>query len=59
MNTPENARLTFVHVVNDRLQDMIESNFQLYEQIADDPKFGKRLLDRLFEIYLEAKRVES
>ena len=59
VNTPENARLTFDHVVNDRLQDMIESNFKLYEQIADDPEFGKRLLDRLFEIYLETKRVES
>ena len=59
VNTPENARLTFDHVVNDRLQDMIESNFKLYKQIADDPDFGRRLLDRLFEIYLEAKRVET
>ena len=58
VNTPENARLTFDHVVNDRLQDMIESNFKLYKQIADDPEFGRRLLDRLFEIYLETKRPE-
>jgi hypothetical protein len=59
VNTPENARLTFDHVVNDRLQDMIESNFKLYKQIADDPEFGGRLLDRLFEVYLDAKKVES
>ena len=59
VNTPENARLTFDHVVNDRLQDMIESNFKLYKQIADDPDFGRRLLDRLFELYLEAKKVDT
>ena len=38
---------------------MIESNFKLYKEIADDPDFGRRLLDRLFELYLEAKRVET
>jgi len=38
---------------------MIESNFKLYKEIADDPDFGHRLLDRLFELYLEAKRVET
>ena len=59
VNTPENARLTFDHVVNDRLQDMIESNFKLYKQIADNPEFGRRLLDRLFGIYLEEKRPAS
>ena len=58
VNTPENARLTFDHVVNDRLQDMIESNFKLYKQIADDPEFGRRLLDRLFERYVAQKRMD-
>jgi type I restriction enzyme R subunit len=28
VNTPENARLTFNHVVNDKLQEMIDTNFK-------------------------------
>jgi hypothetical protein len=42
VNTPENARLTFDHVVGDRLQEMIDSNFKFYKQITDDPEFAPR-----------------
>ena len=48
-NTRENVRLTFEQRAKDQLQDMADSNFQLYKRIADDRAFGKALLDFLFE----------
>ncbi len=48
-NTEENARLTFDHVVKDQLQDMVDTNFELYKRVTDDPQFSKFLLDWLFE----------
>jgi type I restriction enzyme R subunit len=54
VNPPENARLTFDHVVNDRLQDMIDSNFKFYKQVTDNQEFSKTFLDWLFERYLRS-----
>ena len=48
-NVPENARLTFDYVVNDRLQEMVNTNFEFYKRVTDDPEFGKFFLDWLFE----------
>ncbi len=48
-NTPENARLAFDHVVSDRLQDMVDTNFKFYKRVTDDPQFGKFFVDWLFE----------
>jgi type I restriction enzyme R subunit len=56
VNTPENARLTFNHVVNDKLQEMIETNFKFYKQVTDDPDFAKTFLDWLFDRYLQKAR---
>ncbi len=53
VNPPENARLSFDHVVNDRLQDMIDSNFKFYKQVTDNQEFSKTFLDWLFERYLK------
>jgi type I restriction enzyme R subunit len=55
VNTPENARLTFDHVANDKVQELIDTNFKFYKQINDDPEFGKFLLDWLFERYNRKK----
>jgi len=52
-NTKENARLTFNHVVTDRLQDMVETNFKFYKRITDDEQAGKHFLDWLFEKFLK------
>ena len=49
VNTPDNARLTFNYVVNDRLQEMVDTNFKFYKRITDDQQFGKYFLDWLFE----------
>lgn len=50
-NTAENARLTFDHVVGDLLQDMVETNFELYKRVTDDPKFGLFFKDLLYGRY--------
>jgi type I restriction enzyme, R subunit len=57
VNTPDNARLTFDHVVNDKLQEMIDSNFKFYKQITDDPDFSRMFFEWLFERYV--KKAES
>lgn len=55
-NTSDNARLTFDHVVNDKLQEMIDTNFKFYKQVTDDPEFAKTFLDWLFNRYLKKVR---
>lgn len=45
VNTRDNARLTFDHVVNDKLQEMIDTNFKFYKQVTDDPEFARTFLD--------------
>jgi type I restriction enzyme R subunit len=56
VNPPEDARLTFNQVVNDRLQEMIDSNFKFYKQVTDNPDFAEDFLRWLFERYCRAKR---
>jgi type I restriction enzyme R subunit len=48
INTPENARLTFDHVVTDHLQDMVDTNFKFYKRVTDDQAFARFFLDWLF-----------
>jgi type I restriction enzyme R subunit len=48
-NTPENARLTFDHVVTDQLQDMVDTNFKFYKRLTDDDEFAKFFLSWLFD----------
>jgi type I restriction enzyme, R subunit len=50
VNTPENARLTFDHVVTDHLQDMVDTNFQFYKRVTDDQAFARFFLDWLFDL---------
>ena len=56
VNVEENARLTFDHVANDKIQEMIDSNFKFYKQVTDDPAFEKFFLDWLFERYKTEKK---
>ena len=48
VNPPETARLAFDQVVQERLQEIVESNFDLYKRLSDDPAFGRVLVDWLF-----------
>ena len=59
VNTRENFRLTFDHVVNDVVQEMIDSNFKFYKQINDDFQFAKTFFDMLFERYLKGAMSEA
>jgi type I restriction enzyme R subunit len=55
VNPPEDARLTFDHVVNDRMQEMIDTNFKFYKQVTDDSEFAKFFVGWLFKRYYEKK----
>jgi type I restriction enzyme R subunit len=56
VNTRENIRLTFDHKVEDVIQEIVDSNFELYKRITDDQAFGAALRDFLFDNYLHAHR---
>ena len=56
VNVPENARLTFDHVANDKIQELIDTHFKFYKQINDDANFSRFFLDWLFERYLKRAR---
>jgi hypothetical protein len=56
VNTRENVRLTFDHKLEDVVQQIVESNFNLYKRITDDAEFGKTLADSLFDTYLKRHR---
>jgi len=62
-NPPERVRLTFDHVVEDALQEMVSSHFKFYKQVTDNADFAKVFLDWLFVRYLHslapAKRDEE
>jgi type I restriction enzyme, R subunit len=59
VNPPEDARLTFNQVVNDRLQEMIDSNFKFYKQVTDNSEFADDFLGWLFSRYCRAKAKPS
>ena len=56
VNTRENVRLTFDHKVEQVIQEIVESNFDLYKRITDDRSFGEVIKDLLFDQYLRGHR---
>ena len=56
VNTRENVRLTFDQKVDQVIQDIVDSNFELYKRITDDRAFGDVLKNVLFDQYLRAHR---
>lgn len=56
VNTRENVRLTFDQKVEQVIQDIVDSNFDLYKRITDDRAFGDVLKNVLFDQYLRAHR---
>jgi type I restriction enzyme R subunit len=51
VNTQENARLTFKHVVHKYIQDMYETNFKFYKEVTDNEKFADAFFGWLFDRY--------
>ena len=56
VNTRENVRLTFDPKVEDKIQEIVETNFDLYKRITDDPDFGQALKNFLFDDYIRRHR---
>jgi type I restriction enzyme R subunit len=56
VNTRENVRLTFDHKVEQVIQEIVDSNFELYKRITDDHAFGEAVKDFLFDQYLRSHR---
>jgi hypothetical protein len=56
VNTRENVRLAFNQKVEDAIQEIVDSNFDLYKRITDDRAFGDTLKNFLFDQYLTGHR---
>jgi hypothetical protein len=56
VNTRENVRLAFEHKVEDVIQEIVDSNFELYKRITDDPSFGEAVKSLLFDQYIRGHR---
>jgi type I restriction enzyme R subunit len=56
VNTRENVRLTFDQKVEQVIQEIVDSNFDLYRRITDDRAFGETLKNFLFDQYLKGHR---
>ena len=56
VNTRENVRLTFDPKVENKIQEIVETNFGLYKRITDDPDFGRALKNYLFDDYIRRHR---
>ena len=56
VNTRENVRLTFDHKVEQVIQEIVDSNFDLYKRITDDRAFGAVIKNLLFDQYVRGHR---
>jgi predicted HTH transcriptional regulator len=56
VNTRENVRLTFDQKVEHVIQEIVDSNFDLYKRITDDRPFGEAVKNFLFDQYLRSHR---
>ncbi|MCI0447902.1 putative DNA binding domain-containing protein, partial [bacterium] len=56
VNTRENVKLAFNQKVEDVIQEIVDSNFELYKRITDDPSFGNVVKNFLFDQYLRGHR---
>jgi hypothetical protein len=56
VNPREKARLTFDHRLEDIIQEIVDSDFDLYKMITDDAEFGESLKNALFDEYLRTHR---
>jgi type I restriction enzyme R subunit len=55
VNTRENVRRTFDQKVEQVIQEIVDTNFDLYKRITDDRVFGDVLKDELFEAYVRLR----
>ncbi len=58
-NTLENIRLTFNHKVLEIIQEIVDTNHDLYKRITDDPQFGDIFKELLFDLYMKSRSPAS
>ena len=56
VNTRENVRLAFDRKVDKVIQEIVDTNFDLYKRITDDQDFGEAVKNHLFDQYLRGRR---
>ncbi|MEO6094262.1 MAG: RNA-binding domain-containing protein [Fibrobacteria bacterium] len=56
INPRETVQLTFDQKVEDTIQDIVDSNFDLYKRITDDKVFGDTVKKMLFDLYIGKHR---
>ena len=56
VNTRDNVWESFKHKVNQLLQEVVDSNFDLYKRFTDEPAFGDVLQGHLFDLYVRGHR---
>ena len=56
VSTRENVRLAFDLKVDKVIQEIVDSNFDLYKRITDDQIFGEAVKNYLFDQYLRGRR---
>src|ERR1051326_1802367 len=56
VNTRENVQLTFDQKGEHVIQEIVDSNFDLYKRITDDRAFGEAVKNFLFDQYLRTHR---
>jgi len=59
VNTPDNARLTFDHIISDCIQNKMNVSFQFYKLISDDPGFAQFFRDLMFNRYLQTSQAQA
>ncbi|MEQ9104889.1 MAG: type I restriction endonuclease [Rhodothermales bacterium] len=55
-NTRDNAKLSFDHKAEDVLQDIVDTNYELYKLITNNDKAGRVLKDFLFDQFASKHR---
>ena len=48
---PENAKLNFKTAANDQVEDIVDSNLNLYKKIRDNDDFGRQYFESLFDAF--------
>lgn len=48
-NTKDALKLVFDHIFEDKLHEMVESNFDIYKKIVENKEFGSFVKEKMFE----------
>ena len=49
-------RIAFDHKLEQIIQEIVDTNFDMYKRITDDPDFGESVKNLLFDHYISTRR---